>query len=93
MSVLTEVDAAQVHAPDFDKPDGMNAPSLPISKGTRVVLVYHGKRLSAQVTAIERLGTSFVGRVMGFAPHELRHDGLAAGDSIRFRHKDVHRID
>ena len=93
MNVLSNVEGADIKEPLFDKPEDTDTAALPISKGARVSLKYHGKQLSARVTAIERLGTTFVGRVRGFSPHETSQDDLSPGDHIRFRLRDVCWID
>ena len=90
---MGNVEAGDIKELSFDRPEGTDAATQPISNGTRVSLIYHGKRLSAQVTAIERLGTSFVGCVLGFTENEACHDDLAPGDLIRFRPSDVCWID
>ena len=72
--------------PSFDRPETTDALAVPISVGTRVCLIYHGSRFSVQVEAIERLGTSFVGRVRDVAKNKTCHDDLPL---VRFRPKDV----
>lgn len=89
MSVLDDSAALDIKEPSFDRLEGAEPLDLAIIGGTRVVLGYRGEQLSAQVTAVERLGASFVGRVLAFAPRAPRHDDLAPGDVIRFRRKDV----
>ena len=93
MNVLEDDGAADIKEPLFDRLEDTDTATLPISVGTRVNLKYHGMQLSAQVTAIERLGTSFVGCVRGFSPHEASQDDLSPGDHIRFRLGDVCWID
>ena len=93
MSVLENVGASDIKEPFFDKPEDTDALPLPISSGSRVRLKYHGKQLSAQVTAIERLGTCFVGRVRGLSPEASSQDEVSSGDHIRFRLRDVCGID
>jgi hypothetical protein len=91
--MVGNVGAADIKEPFFDRPDKTDSATLPISAGTRVSLKYHGKQLSAQVTAIERLGTSFVGCVRDFTPDESSQDEVSSGDHIRFRLGDVCRVD
>jgi len=93
MSMFGGVAAADIKEPFFDRPEGGDSATSPISEGTRVGLKYHGKELSAQVTAIERLGTSFVGCVRRFSPPESSQDELSPGDHVRFRLGDVCQID
>ncbi len=90
MSVLSEF---RVKEPLFDTPQNTVPGNRPLCNGTRVALFSQGVEISAQITAIERLGTMFVGRVLGFSPLGALPDGLARGDHIRFRQKDVHRIE
>ena len=93
MYMLGDVGTADIKEPFFDRPKDSDATAFAISEGTRVGLKYHGTQLSAQVTAIERLGTSFVGCVRGVSPHEASQDDLSPGDQIRFRLGDVCWID
>jgi hypothetical protein len=93
MNLMENVGAADIKEPFFDRPEGGDSATSPISEGTRVSLKYHGKQLSAQVTAIERLGTSFVGCVRRFTPPDTSQDELSPGDHIRFRLGDVCQID
>jgi hypothetical protein len=93
MNVSSNFGAVDIKEPSFDRPQGSVAATQPISEGTRVSLIYHGEPVSAQVTAIERLGTSFVGRVREFSHHEACHDDLVSGDRFRFRLRDVCSID
>ena len=90
MYMLGDVGTAE---PFFDRPKDSDTTGFAISEGTRVGLKYHGMQLSAQVTAIERLGTSFVGCIRGVSPHEASQDDLSPGDQIRFRLGDVCWID
>jgi hypothetical protein len=91
--MLRDVVFEEIKEPLFDRPDEAAMGALPISEGTRVRLKYHGKLLSARVTAIERLGTSFVGCIRGFAAQDAVGEDLLAGDHIRFRLGDVCQID
>ena len=93
MGMLRDVGAADIKEPFFDRPRAASTAISPISEGTRVVLEYQGKQLSAQVMAIERLGTCFVGRVRGVSPAESSQDEVSPGDHIRFRLGDVCRVD
>lgn len=93
MNVLSDVEADGIKVPVFDPPAGAKTGNLPISNGTRVALSCQGAQIIAQVTVIERLGTMFVGRVLGFSPRERSPGGLATGDFIRFRPRDVCRIE
>lgn len=92
MNILRNVEAVDIKEPSFDRSEAAVAAAL-ISEGTTVNLIYHGKHLSAQVAAIERLGTLFVGRLREFAPHEACHDDLVSGDFVRFRLRDVCSIE
>lgn len=85
MQLLRDVSTLDIKEPSFDRPEGTDTARLSIAEGTRVCLSHHGNVLSAQVEAIERLGTSFVGCVRVSAAH----DELSPGDHIRFRLKDV----
>lgn len=89
MGLVQNLEPENVKEPFFDHPDDLDPSDLRITQGTRVALSYHGKQLSAQVAAIERLGTAFVGRVLGFGLRDERHDDLARGDFVRFRQRDV----
>ena len=82
-----------VKEPPFDRPANADPTAFCISGGTHVVLGYQGKRLLAQVTAVERLGTAFVGRVLRYQPGDEPAAGLAPGDQARFRPKDVYRTE
>ena len=93
MSILSDVSAADVRAPFFDLPLDAGDTPPPIGMGTRVVLALRGCELSAEVTAIERLGTMFVGRVRKIMPEDSRPEDLEPGDLVRFRPRDVHRVD
>lgn len=93
MSILSDVDEANVRAPFFDPPQDAGDAQLSIGMGTTVVLALQGSELSAQVTAIERLGTVFVGRVLKVMPGDARPDDVAPGDLVRFRLRDVRRIE
>jgi hypothetical protein len=93
MTMLGNVGAADIKEPFFDRPDNTDTALMPISAGTRVSLKYNGKQLSAQVTAIERLGTSFVGCVRRYTPDDSSQDEVSPGDHIRFRLGDVCRVD
>lgn len=88
MNVLE--DSLEIVEPSFDRPENTDALAMPISVGTRVSLIYHGSPLSVQVEAIERLGTSFVGRVWDGARTRASHDDLPL---VRFRPRDVAWID
>jgi len=89
MNMWRDFGTAEIKEPFLDKPDDIGTGRLPISEGSRVCLSYHGKPLSAQVMAIERLGTCFVGRVLGSSAREALKDDLALGDHVRFRLGDV----
>ncbi len=90
MSVLSDF---RVKEPLFDAPQNTVPANRPLWDGTRVALSSQGIEISVQITAVERLGTVFVGRVLGFSPLGALPDGLARGDCIRFRQKDVHRVE
>lgn len=93
MNVLSDAAAVDIKSPCFDGPDSAYALTEPLSLGSRVFLIYQGQKLSARVTAIERLGTMFVGRVLGFSSHESHVGELTPGDLVRFRPRDVHSTD
>ena len=85
MNVLHSDETVEVVEPYFDRPDEPDAAPAMISIGTRVQLSYQGNPIIAQVEAIERLGTSFVGRTMEAAdPNAFR-----PGDLVRFRLRDI----
>jgi hypothetical protein len=88
MNVLN--DTMEIVEPSFDRPETTETLATPISVGTRVSLLYHGSRFSVQVEAIERLGTSFVGRVWDVAKNRTCRDDLPL---VRFRPRDVAWID
>lgn len=90
MSVLSEF---RVKEPVFDAPRIAVPESRPMSNGTKVALSSQGIQVSAQITAVERLGTKFVGRILAFSPLGALPDGLTRGDFIRFHQKDVHRVE
>lgn len=90
MNVLSDFG---VKEPLFDAPDEVDGENLPICDGSRVALFSHGIQITAQVTAIERLGTMFVGRVLAFNPRNTLPIGLVIGDYVRFRPRDVHWIE
>jgi len=93
MNMLQEIGTEDIKEPFLDRPGETGTATLPISEGTRVSLRYHGKPLSAQITSIERLGTSFVGCVRGVSMQEVSDDALSPGDHIRFRLGDICGID
>ncbi len=93
MSVMNSFAAEDVKQPFFDRHKGVDHADLTISNGMRVALGYEGTELTAEVTAVERLGAAFVGRVLEFTPADARPGGLAPGDLVRFRHRDVLRIE
>jgi len=82
MAMLNE--AAQVLEPMFDHPATPLPVSEPLSIGSRVSLIYRGSLLPVRIEAIERLGTSFVGRIRG------KETNLPL---VRFRLKDVAALD
>jgi hypothetical protein len=86
MNMWRDMGTAEIKEPFLDRPEDIGTGSLPISEGSRVSLSYHGMPLSAQVLAVERLGTCFVGRILGSSAQE---DELALGDHVRFRLGDV----
>jgi hypothetical protein len=77
-------DAVKVVEPIFDHPADAAPVSQPLSVGSRVSLIYQGTKVPVRIEAIERLGTSFVGRIRGSA------DDLPL---VRFRLKDVASFD
>lgn len=89
MGVLHDFATDEIKEPAFDRPEGAGSAEVAVTQGTRVVLSYHGQRLTAQVEAIERLGSSFVGRVLKYESAEARPIDLAPGDTVRFRPRDV----
>ncbi|MDH3666236.1 MAG: hypothetical protein OEN23_04825 [Paracoccaceae bacterium] len=82
MSVLDA--SVEIVEPTFDRPESTEPLTTPLLVGTRVSLVYRGSPLPLQVESIERLGTSFVGRI---------RDAAADMPLVRFRPKDVASID
>ncbi len=76
--------SVEIVEPEFDRPESTVDTAGPLTVGTRVSLIYQGEPLSLQIEAIERLGTSFVGRVRD------RADDLPM---VRFRMRDVASID
>ncbi len=82
MSVLDA--SVEIVEPTFDRPEGAEPLTVPLSVGTRVSLVYQGNPLPVQIESIERLGTSFVGRIRD-AAHDV--------PLVRFRQRDVASID
>lgn len=93
MNMWRDIGTTEIKEPFLDKPEDLDTGNLPISEGSHVCLSYHGKPLSAQVLAIERLGTCFVGRVLRSSAQEAQDDELARGDHLRFRLGDVCGID
>ena len=93
MNMWRDIGTADIKEPFLDRSNGIGTGSLPISEGSRVNLSYGGKPLYAQITAIERLGTCFVGRVLEASAQKAQDDKLAPGDHIRFRQGDVCGID
>ena len=93
MGVMQGLASEDVKEPSFDRSGDTETIDVAISNGTRVALSCQGTELFAQITAVERLGAAFVGRVLGFAPAEARPGGLAPGDLVRFRRRDVLWID
>ena len=85
MNLLQSDDTIDVVEPFFDRPSEPDAASAMISVGTRVQLSYQGNPILAQVEAIERLGTSFVGRTVEAA--DL--NAFRPGDLVRFRLRDI----
>ena len=83
MSTLID-DTVDVIEPDFDRPSDTVDLTEPLTLGTRVSLIYQGSLLGVQVETIERLGTSFVGRVL---------DAAAKLPMVWFRLRDVASID
>lgn len=92
MSLLSDVKGDGTKIPFLDPPKGAGAGVQPITYGTKVALCCQGIEITTQVMVVERFGTTFVGRVLGFTPCTKVPDGLAAGDFIRFQAKDVHRV-
>lgn len=82
MSVLDA--SVEIIEPSFDRPPDSEPVSAQLSVGSRVSLVYLGETLPVQIEAIERLGTSFVGRIRNAA----RDVPL-----VRFRQRDVASVD
>lgn len=77
-------DSLDIIEPEFDRPVETIDISEPLTVGTRVSLIYRGSLLGLQVETIERLGTSFVGRV---------RDVTGELPLVRFRLRDVASID
>ena len=93
MPIMSDVSEADVRAPFFDAPQRPGDVQPPVGMGTRVVLVLQGAEVSAEIMAIERLGTVFVGRVVKISPDGARPDDVAPGDFVRFRLRDVHGVE
>lgn len=90
MNVFSDVEAASVKEPLFEGPEDAGGGTTRVDLGTKVALVCQGCRVTTRVEAIERLGTVFVGRVVRLDQDASAPGGLAPGDFVRFRPKDVH---
>lgn len=66
--------------------------TAPISVGTRVMLVYLGSYLVAQVTEIEVPDVQFVARILGFDNQLLEHGDLKSDDLARFKRSDIRMV-
>ena len=77
-------DSVDIIEPEFDRPVEIIDMSEPLAVGTRVSLIYRGSLLGLQVETIERLGTSFLGRILDVTGELPR---------VRFRLRDVASID
>jgi hypothetical protein len=90
-----------IKEPAFDKPIGLgatgerrvvDATAVEITEGMRVMVVYQGKNMTAEVTAVEKPNSQFVARVLDFNRHELEHGDLKHGDLFRFSRDDLRWI-
>lgn len=88
MNLLQSDETLEVVEPSFDRPDGAGVSPAMISVGTRVELSYQGRPVFAQIEAIERLGTSFVGRTV-MASRRDDPGALRPGELVRFRLPDI----
>ncbi len=91
-----------IKEPTFDKPIGLGATgerrivdpyTALVEVGTRVMLIYQEAHLTAEVTAVEEPNSRFVGRVLEFEGHSLKHGDLQHGDLFRFNRRDLRWID
>jgi hypothetical protein len=91
-----------IKEPTFDKPVGIGATgerrvvnprTAPVKVGTRVMLVYQGNHMTAEVTAVEEPDSRFVGSVLEFEGLSLKHGDLQHGDLFRFNRRDLRWID
>ena len=91
-----------IKEPTFNKTAGLGATGeqhtvdsfiAPVEVGTRVMLIYRGKHLAAEVTVVEKPGSRFVGRVLEFENRELEFGDLKHGDLFRFNREDLRWID
>ena len=88
MNLLQSDETVEVVEPSFDRPHGADISPSMISVGTRVELSYQARPVFAQIEAIERLGTSFVGRTM-MATRLDDPGAFRPGELIRFRLPDI----
>lgn len=93
MGLLRDIGSEDIRELPLDRPEGVDETDVSVSNGTRVVLSYQGEPLAVQVTAVERLGASFVGEILRYdaanATGMADPTAPAPGNSIRFRLKDV----
>lgn len=87
MGFVHDLAREEIRSPLYDRPEPGGASPM-ITDGTHVVLSVNGTRLTAQVVAIERLGAAFVGRILRLEEGPGAA-GLARGDLVRFRLRDV----
>ena len=88
-----------IKKPTFDKQIGIGTTgegrrvvdptTAPVEVGTRVMLVYQGNDMSAEVTEVVEPALSFIGRVLGFEDDALEFRDLRHGDLFRFKRHDL----
>jgi hypothetical protein len=90
-----------IKEPTFDKPSDLGTVrervmvdpyTVPVEVGSRVVLIYQGREMTAHVTAVEVAGSRFLGRVDVFDGAGLEHGDLKHEDIFRFHHHDLRWI-
>ena len=90
-----------IKEPAFDKPIGIgttgerrvvDATTAPVEVGTRVMLVYQGNHILAEVTEVEEAASRFIGRVLEFEGGVLEFRDLRHGDVFRFKRHDLRWI-
>lgn len=90
-----------IKEPTFDKPIGIgttgerrvvDATTAPVEVGTRVMLVYQGNHMTAEVTEVKEPDSRFIGRILAFEGGALEFRDLRHGDLFRFRRRDLRWI-